>query len=116
LIKNDFLKHLRSNYFKDLFNSEPEPSIDAYKKSRLDFYDHIPQLKPEWSVKYRRILKEAVIKDAIRLLKLPFTQRIAFLEDKVHRLNISMEATKKTLKEIKLILKETHIKCKEIDE
>lgn len=90
--------------------------MDEYRKAKLEFYDHTPQLKPEWSLKYRNILKEAVIKDAIRLIKLPLTQRISFLEEKLHRLNITMEATKKKLKEIKILLKETRVKCREIDQ
>jgi len=75
----------------------------------------VPQLKAEWSLEYRNKLRVAVVKDARRLIQLPLTQRISFLEEKLHKLNISMEGTKKTLRQINNQLKETRVMCQEID-
>ena len=91
--------------------------MDTIRKAKLQFYDYIPQNKPEWSFKYRNKLKLAVMKDARRLLKLPLIQRISFLEEK---LQIYLEGgggggTKKILKQIESELGVNKIKCKEIE-
>lgn len=110
-----FLLIIRSSYFKDRFNSEPPNDEVVKRKSKLEFYDYIPQLKPEWTLKYRNILKAAVMKDALRLLKLPLTQRISFLEEKLNHLEISMSASKNKLRQIQSQLKETKLQSRLID-
>lgn len=81
----------------------------------MNFYDFIPQLKAEWTLKYRSKLKVAVIKDAIRLLKLPLTQKINFLDEKFKRIRQSFDHKKKEIKLIQVQLKETRSKSKLID-
>ena len=89
---------IKENYFKDLYQSvivifissliennsnfrllnnlkEPEDNKDTIRKSKLVYCDKIPVLKSEWTIQRRNKLKQAVLDDSIRLIKLPFKNK-----------------------------------------
>ncbi len=80
--ENEIVK-IRLNYFKDRFGSEPDQNIDTIQKSNFIIRDYVPQCKSEWTLVYREKLKHAVINDSLRILKLPISTRVAFLEEKL---------------------------------
>ena len=110
------LNKVKSNYFKDRFNSEPADCIETLRKRRLNFYDYTPQVKPEWTQKYRTKLKVSVVEDAMRIVKLPVTQRISFLQEKINRVRTdSSTKKKKALEEIRQQLKEARSKLRDLE-
>lgn len=54
---------------------EPEDNQDTIRKSKLVYCDKIPVLKSEWTIHRRNKLKQAVLDDSIRLIKLPFKNK-----------------------------------------
>ena len=83
--ENEIVK-IKLNYFKDRFGSEPDQNIDTIQKSNFIIRDYVPQCKSEWTLVYREKLKQAVINDSLRILKLPISTRVAFLEEKLFEL------------------------------
>lgn len=92
------LTKIKFNYFKDRFGSEPDQNVDTLQKNKLNIRDCIPQCKQEWTLEHRETLKNAVLKDSLRVLKLPFTSKVVYLEEKLFDLMKSQSYTNTDLK------------------
>ncbi|RNA37100.1 snRNA-activating complex subunit 4 isoform X1 [Brachionus plicatilis] len=108
------ISKIKGNYFKDRFQSEPEHNIDTIRRSKLVYYDYVPQLKSEWTIDYRNKLKQAVIKDSIRITKNPITNKIKFLDEKFDKLK-AVSRKSSELKSLKKMIRECGNQIKKID-
>ena len=109
------LTKIKVNYFKDRFGTEPKENIDTHRKSKFIHFDYMPQLKSEWTLPYRRLLKEAVIEDSRRLLKLPYVNKRKFLQEKSHEYETTLEFSELDEKIYEKKLLETQKSIKIID-
>lgn len=97
---------IKLNYFKDRYLSEPESNIDTIRKQKLNIRDCVPQYKSEWTQNHRKILRESVLKDSLRILKLPITTKIAYLDEKLYELMKTHSYSSADLKTIRKQKKE----------
>ena len=78
----------------DRYQSEPDANAVTIQMRQFVYFNYMPQFKSEWTLEFRRKLKQSVVNDTLRMIRTPHQNKIKLLEEKFYTLKTTYDKNK----------------------